>query len=228
VSRNAAAAAIEVRACPKCQAPAVTNVFTWTHTTWGTGTGQFTHEYRCQACGASFVVRPKSHVIGLFLAGAILSFSCIGLPMLYVAWRRWTVESRIPVVPGAPPPLLRFRGGPPLRSCGECAGTATAMKITRHTHNGIPTGTEYGYACAGCAREFTVESFLGQFISIVSGLLLAGGAALFVIEGTTPAWRWGGSAVCSLLALFLLVQAGRRLMNRLRNPVLPDLLAPIG
>lgn len=194
-------------------------VSNWQHTTFGASTGVATRDYRCQSCGAKFTIHPKAHVIGLWIAGVILLPTCIGLPVLWLAWRRGGMEERLPVFPGAPMPQMRYRAGPPLRSCRACQGTASAIGIVRSTHNGIPTGTEYTYRCEACARQFVIESPLGQILSVLGAAMLAGGAAAFFLTAKHPGWKFGGSGVCALLTLVLFGQAVSRFLARFQNPV---------
>ena len=99
---------------------------------------------------------------------------------------------------------MRFSDGPPLRACGGCPAPANVEKMTRTSHNGIPTGTEYVYRCTGCRREFTIQSPWGIVFGALMGLLVVAGAAAFVAWAEAPGWRWGGSGTCALIALLLL------------------------
>ena len=194
-------------------------VFEWKHSTWGLVTGQTTREYRCQSCGAKYTIHAPARLLGLWIAGFMLLPAIFpGLVILYVVRSRSRVEKSIPVSPGAPLPTLRYRDGPPLRSCGQCAKVATAIRITRRTSNGIFTGTEYEYRCDGCSRTFVIESAGGQIFALLMSALVTGAAVAFWIWGNTAGWRYGGTAVCSLIALFLAGQLALRLSNRFRNP----------
>jgi len=222
-------ASTEVRKCAHCHAPAVVLVLAWQHTVNGTATGYETREYRCQECARAFVVRPRMRILPLWIAGGVLTVTtCIGgLPLLLVAWLRQRVESTIPVV-DAPVPPLRFPGGPPRRRCAQCSALVSAVRITRNSHNGVPTGTEYEYRCAPCNREFTVESPLGMSMNAFGGALLFAGGAAFLAYAQHPGWRFGGGGACVLLGLLLAGQVVQRLANRLRNPVVDERTAMEG
>ena len=221
-SANPAALASEVRTCPGCQQASVVLVSNWRHTSFGASTGQSTRDYRCQSCGAKYTIHAKANIWGYWIVGGLLTLTtCVmGLPFLFLAWRRSSMEERLPVFPGAPMPALRYRAGPPLRACGSCGtGTASAISIVRSTHNGIPTGTEYTYRCSACAKEFVLESPLGQILTLVGAAALGAGAAAMFMTAKHPGWKFGGSIVLALLTLLLFVQAASRFLARFRNPV---------
>jgi DNA-directed RNA polymerase subunit RPC12/RpoP len=213
-----------VRACERCGQPAVIEVFAWNHTTWAQSTG-LTRELRCQSCGADYKIHRPGHVTGLWIAGVIMTLgTCVGgLPVFWMAWRRSQIEKRIPVVAGAPVPQVRFPGGPPKRTCAGCASPLSAAKVTRNTHNGIPTGTEFEYLCAKCGNSFVIESAGGHVFAVASFALMGGITAAFLILATTRGWRFGGGTVAALLAAFLLIQTLKRFGSRLRNPVVPSM-----
>jgi hypothetical protein len=214
---------VEVRQCPKCQQPTVLMVMEWKHESMGIALNQSTRDYRCQSCGKWFVRRSRNGVISLWIVGVIGMLGCFtGLPFLYLAWLQHTFDQRLPLVPNAPEPRLRFPGGAPKRSCGKCGGIAKAMNITRHTHNGLPTGTDYEYVCGQCGLQFTTENFLGHAFSTASGLLIGGIAAAFFLGAKAPGWRWGGSIVAALLAAFLLGQVATRVVNRFKHKPLEE------
>lgn len=214
---------VEVRKCPSCDHPAVVLVMEWQHTMYGGSTGESTKEYRCQDCGAWQVRSARSRVIAFWIVGALLSIPCLfGAPFLFLAWRQHTFDQRVPIVPGVPAPRMRFPGGAPRRTCGKCNAVAKTTQITRNTHKGIPTGTEYEYACTGCGLQFTTENFLGHAFSTFGGLLLAAIGASFFFGSKDAAWRYGGSGLMALLAVFLLGQSGVRLMNRLKHKELVE------
>src|SRR4051812_48867472 len=110
---------------------------------------------------------------------------------------------------------MRFRGGPPLRTCARCQGTGTAnvIKVTRHTTNGIPTGTEYDYKCTRCGHEFEIESAGGQIMSLFGSAVIGGIALAFVETAKSPWWSYGGGCVCALASAFLFYQCVLRLTN---------------
>lgn len=213
----------EVRQCPKCQQPAVVLVMEWEHTTFGASTNESTRDYRCQSCGAWAVRSARSKVIAYWILGVLFLPSCfMGLIFLFLAWRQHTFDQRLPVVPGAPEPRLRFPGGAPKRTCGKCSGLARTVRITRHTHKGLPTGTDYEYQCGQCGLEFTTENVLGHSVSTLGALALAGVAVAFLVHGTNAGWRYGGGGVTALFTLFLLGQSGQRIFNRFKHPVLEE------
>jgi hypothetical protein len=213
---------VEVRQCPKCEQPAVVMVQEWQHTMFGGATNESTKDYRCQGCGAWYVKRASSRVIAFWIVGVLFSIPCLfGAPLLYLAWRQQTFDKWLPLV-SAPAPRMRFPGGAPLRTCGKCGGRAKAMRITRHTHNGLPTGTDYEYVCGQCGLEFSTENFLGHAFSTMGGLLLGGIAASFYFGSEEPKWRWGGTIVMGLLTVFLLGQSTARMMNRLKHKAVEE------
>lgn len=214
---------VEVRQCPRCQQPAVVVVMEWQHTSHGLSLNQSTREYRCQNCGAWHVRRSRNGVLSLWIVGVLGLPGCgVGLPFLYLAWRQHTFDQRLPLAPGTPEPRLRFPGGAPKRSCGKCGGIAKAVSSTRHTHNGVPTGTDHEYQCGQCGLTFTTENFLGHAFSTFGGLMLVGVSAAFLVSGQSPGWRWGGGLVTAVLALFLLGQSAVRLFHRFKHRVLEE------
>ncbi len=210
---------VEVRQCPKCQQAAVTLVMEWQHTTGSIETGQVTKEYRCQQCGGWQVLPPRLRLISFYIVGGILSVTtCVlGIPFFYLAWRQKNFEKRVPLVSGAPVPRLRFPGGPPRRTCGKCGGVARALNITRHTHRGIPTGTEYGYECGQCKLTFTTENVLGHVTSTLTALAILGFAAGFLVLAKSPGWKWGGGLVALAAGLFMLWNAASAVVNRFKH-----------
>lgn len=213
---------VEVRQCPKCEQPAVTLVMEWQHTTFGTSTGMSTKEYRCQHCGAWHVKEANTKLIAYWIVGVLLSIPCgFGAPLLYLAWRQKTFDRRIPLV-AAPVPRERFPGGPPKRTCAKCGGVAKAMKITRHTHNGVPTGTDYEYVCGQCGLEFTTENVLGHAFNTFAGLLLGGISAGFFFGAQNPWWKFGGGIVMALFAALMLWQSADRILNRFKHKPLEE------
>lgn len=213
----------EVRWCSKCHQNAVVLVHRWQHSIEGTFGGStqldsFTRDYRCQHCGAKYRIRPRLHTtIGLVI-GVMSALSIVGLPIFFVYWRRHNVHKRIPRVPGAPMPEIRFFDGPPLRAC-ECSASATVAKVTRKTHNGIPAGTTYLYRCPTCTREFEIQSVWEIMSTALSALAVGAGAAAFLAWAETPGWRWGGAGVCALFTLFLAWQTVDETQKRRRHPI---------
>lgn len=208
---------VEVRQCPKCQQPALLLVNEWRHSVNGANTNEVTREYRCQSCGAWQEQGPKSRLIAWWIVGVLLAPTCIGLPFLWLAWRMQTFDKRVPVVPGTPEPRLRYPGGPPKRTCAHCQGVAVARNITRHTHQGVPTGTEYEYECTGCKRTFSTENVLGSLTSGFGALVLLGIGAAFFFSATSAGWKWGGGLGLAGLGVFLGVQTGGRVVNRFKH-----------
>jgi hypothetical protein len=215
---SAPAAATEVRQCPACSQPAVVLVMEWQHTHGSFSTGEVTREYRCQHCGKWTVKRAKSTVVAYWIVGVIMLPACLlGAPWLYLAWREGQFEKRLPLVPGAPVPRMRFPGGPPKRTCGKCGGIARAINITRHTHRGMPTGTDFEYQCGQCQLTFTTENVLGHVFSSFGFLALLGVSMAFFANADSPGWKWGGSIVSGLIAGFLGWQNIERVLNRFKH-----------
>lgn len=217
--QSAPAVPVEVRQCRSCQQPAVLLVMEWQHTTGSFATGEVTREYRCQQCGQWTVRRPKSTAIAYWIVGSIFTVTtCVfGLPWLFLAWREGQFDKRLPLVAGAPVPQMRFPGGPPKRTCAKCGGIARAVNITRHTHRGVPTGTEFEYQCGQCNLKFTTENVLGSITSGFGFFALLGVSMAFFAGATHPGWKWGGSIVSGLLAGFLGWQTLERILNRSKH-----------
>lgn len=127
----------EVRRCAKCGEAAVLLATEWQHTVGGTRINQSTRDFRCHHCGAKFTLVPKVNSIIFIVMGLIMSFAIFPLGLSLWGWLALRRDRRNPVVPGAPPPRLRYRDGPPLRRCA-CGRDATTTKITRERINGIP------------------------------------------------------------------------------------------
>ncbi len=212
---EASVGATVVRACAKCGQPAVLQVFQWTHTHGDRPTGETTRELRCQACGVWFKIHPHSQVLAYWILGGLFTpaFLVGGLPFFYVAWRRSTMERRIPIVPGAAVPALRFPAGPPRRSCGVCSTAASAVKVERDRY-----GTVYSYACPSCGKSFETESFVQHLFALFSSVVIGAIAVAFLVFAESPGWRFGAPVIPGLLAGFMAVHSGNRLMNRFRHP----------
>ncbi|HET6585529.1 MAG TPA: hypothetical protein VFG69_18850 [Nannocystaceae bacterium] len=215
-----------VRRCSKCEQAAVVLVHDWKHSVGSTTTGWSTKDYRCQSCGKKYRVRPRMQTILGLCVGVMAATTIIGIPLFVLYWRRHTVPSRILPVPGAPMPPMRFADGPPQRSCGGCAAPASVYNVTRHTHNGVPTGTEYKYRCAACNREFTVQSVWGIVFGTLVTLLAAAAAWGFYALAETPGWRWGGAGVCAAIVLLLFGQIIAQVRTRTGHPVVESALLP--
>jgi DNA-directed RNA polymerase subunit RPC12/RpoP len=217
------AAPTEVRQCAACQQPALVVVMEWQHTTGGISTGSVTREYRCQNCGTWAVRRPRPTVIAYWILGVLFAPACgLGLPWLYLAWRDSQFDKRLPLVAGAATPAMRFPGGPPKRTCGKCGGIARAVNITRHTHRGVPTGTDYDYQCGQCGLKFTTENVLGHVTSSLGFFALLGVSMAFFVGAQSAGWKWGGSIVSGLLAGFLGWQNIERVLNRSKHRALEE------
>ncbi|MBX7113051.1 MAG: hypothetical protein K1X64_01860 [Myxococcaceae bacterium] len=188
----------EVRRCAKCGEEAVLLSMEWRHTVWGTPTNQTTRDFRCHACGAQFTLVPRSHAIIFMVMGVIMGCAIFPLGFSLWGWLALRRDKMNPVVPGAPPPRLRYRDGPPLRLC-TCGQNAVTTKITRERINGLPAGTEYIYQCGSCQQQFTVVSFWRHCAMAFSALVLLAIAAAFFTWATSPGWRYGGS-VLSVIA----------------------------
>jgi hypothetical protein len=210
----------QVRRCRACGATAVLPGTAWRHTHFGVRSEIYTREYRCQECGKGFSIRPRARLIGYLIAGILLLPTCVGVPVLIMAWWMWKQDAWNPVVPGATPVARRFPVGPLPRRCAACSNTAVPTQITRHVHNGVPMGTDVVFTCKGCGATFTIESPWGQLVSVASASLVGGLAAAFFFVAESPGWRFGGAGVCALVAVLMLAQAVKRVLARIRNPPL--------
>lgn len=212
----------EVRRCQRCREVAVVSSAAWRHTHMGIDTGVVTRDYRCQACGHRFKVRPRARLMGFYIAGVLLLPTCVGVPILAVAWWWSQADSRNPVVPGAPRPALQYRAGPPARKCAACGGLTLPRTITQNRINGLPAGVEVDYACTACSHTFTIESPLGQAMNLLSGALVGAIGAALLVYAEHPGWRFGGGGIAVLLGLFMVGMLVARASARVRNPVVPD------
>lgn len=215
-------AELEVRRCKGCGEVAVLSGIAWQHSHFGMNSGIVTQDYRCQSCGRKFKIRPRPRLLGFAIAGVLLIPTCMGIPMLALTYWMYKQDDWNPVVPGAPPPPRKYRAGPPARRCASCRDVALPVKVTQNRVNGIPVGVETTLRCHGCQREFTVESIGGQIMNALSGLTVGAIGVAFIFLAESPYWRWGGSAVCFLAALFMATLIAARLLARLRNPVVED------
>jgi hypothetical protein len=208
----------DVRLCPKCGETAVVLVTDWKHTQFGRESGESTKDYRCQGCGKWFIKKPKSREIAYWILGAIFTVPCgFGIPWLYLAWRLRTFDRRVQRVEGAPLPPIRYPGGPPKRRCAKCEGVATAVKITRHTHNGVPTGTDHEYQCEKCGLTFETEDALGHTVGFFASAVVLGISAAFFFGADSAGWKYGGSIVSLLVAGVVIWQGVERLLNRKKH-----------
>lgn len=211
----------EVRWCSSCHQNAVVLVGSWQHTSGGAATNETTRDYRCQHCGKKYRIRPRLHTTLGMIVGVMAATTIIGLPVFFIYWRRHTVHKRIPPVAGAPMPPMRYFDGPPVRTCATCSVPAETVKITRKSHNGIPTGTEYAYRCPSCRVEFTIVSAWGIVFETMMALFVVAAGAGFLAWAESPGWRWGGSITCGLIALLLLGETVFRIRSRLRHRLVP-------
>ena len=167
-------------------------------------------------------------MIAYWILGVIFLPTCgLGLVFLYLARRHSKFDQRVQVVQGAPLPQLRFPGGPPERTCGKCEGVARATQTTRHTHNGVPTGTDHVYTCGKCGLTFEIEDALGHGVAFFGASLLLGGAAAFFFIAQSAGWKWGGGIVCTLIAGFVFWQGGERIANRFKHKPIARALPPL-
>ena len=209
----------EVRRCGRCGKDAVICCQAWVHSMNGVATGAVTRECRCQACGANVTLRDPTVIRTTMVMGFIFLIAIIpGLVMLAMTWRwrkRWDDN---PLV-DAPRPEVRHWRGPGNRRCGGCGQIARLVSVTRHTHNGMPTGTDCEYACAGCKREFTTESAGGVLFGLIAGAgIAAAGAGWFFVGNEPTPWRRFGAPVIALLGLWLVLRAVRRIGAAIANP----------
>ena len=193
--------------------------FEWKHSMSGMETGSSTRDYRCQGCGAKFSIYPRVTSITFIVIGLAMACAIFPLGFAVFGWLRLRTDKNNPVVPGAPRPQLKYRDGPPVRRCGTCGNPVALTKVTRHTSRGLPTGTEYEYACAPCNKAFVVESAWGHTTSLLGGLMVGAIAAAFFVESKSAGWKYGGGGVAVLLCVFVVGQTGVRIANRFRYPV---------
>jgi DNA-directed RNA polymerase subunit RPC12/RpoP len=216
------AAKDEVRQCAKCHEPAVVLVFEWKHTYGGADSRYSTRDYRCQACGAKFSLHPRIGSWTFVALGILMSPAIFPLGFTLFGWMRLRRDGANPVMPNAPRPQLKYRDGPPVRKCVTCGNPVALTRVTRHTSRGIPTGTEYEYACGPCKKEFTIESAWGHTFSLMGGALVVSLGLAFLLTAQSPGWKYGGGGAMTLLAVFLIGQTGVRVSNRFRYPVVDE------
>ena len=207
----------EVRQCAACSQPAAVCIRDWQHTRWGMQSGSSTRDSCCQACGHRFTLVPKLYIgvwgfLAVLLSLAVVPFFLFGGWALYRAWP-WF---RNPEVPGAPMPVIRFRAVEPLRTCAACGGAAACRNVTRRSVNLIPTGTEYRYACTRCNKEFSLSNLYGTVFDLC-------GAAFLLLIGALLAAALIGIPI-ALAGLVLMGMAFFRVIQRFRNPVMPEVV----
>jgi hypothetical protein len=210
----------EVRRCGTCGKDAVIVCQAWAHSFNGVQTGVVTRECACQACGAKVTLRDPSAIRSMKIAAWILVIAILPTPfLLYKAWRWGRSWDRNPLVPDAPRPRVQHWRGPGNRRCGGCGKIARLVGVTRHTHNGIPTGTDCAYACPGCNRSFETESLGGLLFSFfVGGGIAAAGAGWFWLSKEATPWRTFGGPAVALCGLWLVLRALRRAGAAISNP----------
>jgi hypothetical protein len=86
------------------------------------------------------------------------------------------------------------------------AEVARLTNVTRHSTNGVPTGTTYKFACEGCKRVFTTESLGGTLFNFFFILFFGAGELAMLITGWNDKDRsvpWVGAACFAGGAVFL-------------------------
>jgi DNA-directed RNA polymerase subunit RPC12/RpoP len=207
----------QVRWCPECSQPAVLRVPD--HLGLDPAIEPATKVYRCQNCGAKYAVAPRlSTAIGL-LIGVMAGVTIIGLPVFFSKWRQHKVGARIPVVPMAPVPPVRFATGHDERACHACRASASVVNVKRSVIDGYSHGTEYLYRCGACGSEFAIQSVWGIGFTFLAAGVVGGLAALFFTFATSTGWRWGSGALCSVVALLLVAQGISQWRTRGRHRI---------
>jgi len=210
----------EVRRCGRCGKDAVIVCQAWEQAFNGMSTGAVTRDCRCQACGTQVTLRDPKAIRNMKIVAWIMVIAIIPTPfMLAMVWRwnrRW---DKNPLVPDAPFPKIQHWRGPGNRRCGGCGKVARLVGVTRHSHNGIPTGTDCSYSCPSCNRSFETESIGGLLFSLViGGGIGAGGAAWFWLSKEPTPWRTYGGPALALVGLWLVLRALRRAGAAITNP----------
>ncbi len=210
----------EVRRCGRCGAAAVICCQAWHHSMNGISTGAVTRECRCQACGADVTLHDPKAIRNLKIVGYIFLVTVFMGPILLVAaWRRGRAWDAHPLVDGAPRPRITSWRGPGNRRCGGCGQIARLVGVTRHSHNGVPTGTDCAYACPSCNREFVTESAGGVAFSVcVGGLMAVAGGGLFFFGHEDSRWRTLAAPAVAALGVWVVLRALRRVAAAIANP----------
>ena len=208
-------------------------------------------DFACQACGAGFKVEPCALRLfaGLFIGpefgliaallvlaglsqllsdpGFALGFvtfgGLIGVAAAFVTgWGlhpTWIKFTR-PIVPDAEVPEVRYRLADPVRRC-VCGQPVACHSVTDNRTNGVPTGTEWEYACASCERSFVIESAWGQVFTVfASSVVLALGAGLLSTASGQGAGAWACAGVVALMGVGGWMLALARFVARFRYPVM--------
>jgi hypothetical protein len=212
----------EVRRCGRCNAAALICCQAWEHSFNGMSSGAVTRDCRCQACGADVTLYDPKSIRGVRIAGYILMLTVFMGPIfLIAAWRRGRAWDQNPLVPDAPRPKIRSWRGPGNRRCGGCGKIAQLVGITRHRHNGIPTGTDCSYACPSCQRAFVTESAGGIAFGVLGGGLIAlAGGWWFLAGHDDNKWRIFGGPAIALVGAWLVLRALRHVAAAIANPAL--------
>jgi hypothetical protein len=217
-----AQARAEVRRCARCGSATLACVHAWQHSVNGISGNTVIRECQCQSCGATVTLQPRLKIWPLWLMAVLLLPTVVGsLVAGTMAFSRGRAWKKNPLVPDAPMPAMRYKSGPGNRRC-DCGATLALKSVTRNSHNGIPTGTEYVYQCERCGKKLTLENALGIVMKVLVGALLALIAWLMLTAVKDPWWRWGGGGVFALLALLLAGQGLSRIAAQARHPELPS------
>lgn len=196
-------------------------VANWQHSINGTEIGIRTRDFQCQTCGAKFTLYPRLESTIYLWLGLVFSFAVVPLSFAWVGHSRLRRHTANPVVPGAPRPTIRFRVGPPGRTCGHCGDVATLTSETQHEVNFIPSGTEYVFACRNCECTFTILSWgrlLGFALTVI---ILLGAAAGYWTYADNVGWRIGICSVALVLALLTFGTIVMSIRERMRHPEAP-------
>jgi len=212
----------DIRRCRRCHEDAVLLETTWTPTHFGIASQVQTRDFRCQACGSRFSLRPTAQLVAWLVVGVLLIPTCIGLPVLLVGIWRWRQDAMNPVVTGAAPVERRFRNDRPGRACRVCGQPAHVKRVVKRRHNGIPAGVETPYACEACGHGFTVDSLWASLSHGAATALCALISLGMLAFGTTWAWRLGGGGFFGFMSLVIGGAALWGLSERVRNPVIAE------
>lgn len=213
-----------VRRCPRCAAPAAValpeEIDALGHS-FDAGASPAV-AWRCQACGYTEIfapLSPSSHAVAplavLFLLppGVLLlaqsagsgDWRVLGLGLLFVGTAGWAVatvraphlqQRRMPIVPDAAAPAIRFSEIVPRRRC-TCGGEARPARTRVHRWVGLYAGSATTYQCLGCGRQLDVPdpTRLGWWaihsaipFAAIGGLRLASGTALAILVAAALGW----------------------------------------
>jgi hypothetical protein len=210
----------EIRRCQSCGSPTLVCFNAWQHSFSGHQTGRITRDCRCQTCGKVVILHDPTGIKILWVVGFVLLLTIFpGVLALLLAWSRSRAWKNNPIVPGTAYPEIRHRIGPGDRRCSRCGKSCKLTSVTRHRHNGVPTGTDYEYECSGCGYAFKTESVGGIVFSVFIGLFFMGcGYALLQSSAESAGLRYGGGIGAMLASGFLIFQAGKRAVLAMQNP----------